>query len=67
MIRTQQKKKRLRRSGKKTQKNYTRKVLMTQIAMMGWSLTYSQTFWSVKSSEPQEALLTIKLVEVMEF
>ena len=28
-------------------------------------LIQRQTFWSVKSSEPQEALLTIKLVEVM--
>ena len=30
---------RLRRGGKNTQKNYTRKVLMTQITMMVWSLT----------------------------
>ena len=52
MIRTQQKKKRLRRGGKKTQKNYTRKVLMTQMTTMMWSLTYSQTFWSMKSSGP---------------
>ena len=47
-----QKPKRLRRGGKNTQKNYTKKVLMTQITMMVWSLTYSQTSWSVKSSGP---------------
>ena len=47
--------------------DYKRKVLMTQIAMMVWSLTYSWTSWSVKSSGPQEALLWTKLVEVMEF
>ena len=40
---------------------------MTQITMRLWSLIQRQTFWSVKSSEPQEALLTIKLVEVMKF
>ena len=31
--------KRLRRGGKNTQKNYTRKVLMTRITMMMWSFT----------------------------
>ena len=31
--------KRLRRGGKNTQKNNTRKVLMTWITMMAWSLT----------------------------
>ena len=30
--------------------NCTQKLLMTQITMMVWSLTQSQTFWSVKSS-----------------
>ena len=30
---------RLRRGGKNTQKNYTRKFLMTQITTMMWSLT----------------------------
>ena len=30
--------KRLRRGGKNTEKNYTKKVLMTQINMIGWSL-----------------------------
>ena len=49
-------KKRLRRGGKNTQ-NYTKKVLMTQISTMVWSLTYSQTSDSVKSSGPYEALL----------
>ena len=32
-----------------TQKNYTKKILMTQISMMVWSLTYIQTSWNVKS------------------
>ena len=40
---------------------------MTQITMMVWSLIQSQTFWSVNSSGPSKALLSIKLVEVMEF
>ena len=35
--------------------------------MMVWSVTQSQTFWSVKSSGPLEALLLIKLVDAMEF
>ena len=39
-----------RRGGKKTQKNYTKKILMTQIIMMVWSLTMSQTSWNAKSS-----------------
>ena len=29
-----------------------KKVLMIQITMMVWSLNYSQTSWSVKSSGP---------------
>ena len=29
----------LRRGGKNTQKNYTKKIFMTQITMMMWSLT----------------------------
>ena len=44
-----------------------KKVLMNQITMMVWSLTQSQTFWSVKSNGPQEVLLLINLVDVMEF
>ena len=42
----------VKRGGKNTQKNYTKKILMTQITMMVWSLTESQTSWSVKSSGP---------------
>ena len=52
---------------KRHRRTVQEKILMTQIIMMVWSLTQSQTFWSVKSSGPQEALLSIKLVEVMEF
>ena len=29
-----------------------KKVLMNQITMMVWSLTQSQTFWSVKTNGP---------------
>ena len=47
--------------------NCTKKLLMTQITTMVWSLTQSQTSWSMKSSGPEEALLPIKLVEVMGF
>ena len=45
----------LRRGGKNTQKNYTKKIFMTQITTMTWSLAQSQTSWNVKSSGPQEA------------
>ena len=38
--------------GKNTQKNCTKKIFMTQITTMVWSLTYSQTSWNVKSSGP---------------
>ena len=41
-----------KRLQKDTQKNYTEKILLTQITMMVWSLTYSQTSWSMKSSRP---------------
>ena len=34
-----QKQKILRRGGKNTQKNYTKKIFMTQITTMVWSLT----------------------------
>jgi len=34
----------LKRSGEKTQISDTQKVLMTQITMMSWSLTYSRIF-----------------------
>ena len=40
----------IRGGGENTQKKGTKKVLMTQISMMVWSLTYSQVYWSVKSS-----------------
>ena len=56
--------KRSRRDGKNAQ-NCTKKVLMKQITMMVWSVTQSQTFWSVKSSGPWEALLPVKLVDAM--
>ena len=42
------KQKRLKSGGKNTQKNYSRKVFMTQITIMVWSHTYSCTSWSVK-------------------
>ena len=42
----------LRRGGKNTQKNSTKKIFMTKIIMMVWSLTYSQISWNVKSSGP---------------
>ena len=44
---TKQKMKRLRIG-----RNYTKKVLMTWVTTMVWSLTFSQTSWSVKSSGP---------------
>ena len=49
--------KRLRQGDKNTQKNNIKEFLMTQITIMVWSLTQSQTFWSVKLSGPQEVLL----------
>ena len=42
--------KRSGRDGKNTKKNCTKKISMTWITRMVWSLTQSQTFWSVKSS-----------------
>ena len=42
----------IKKSGKKTQKNCTKKIFMTQITMMMRSLTQSQTSWNVKSSGP---------------
>ena len=55
------------RNGKMTQKIYTKKILMNQVTAVMWSVTQSQTFWSVKSSRPEEALLSTKLVDAMEF
>ena len=40
---------------KKRWREYTelyKKILMNQITIMVWSVTQSQTFWSVKSSGP---------------
>ena len=48
----------IRKRCKNTQKNCTKKIFLTQIIMIVWSLTYSQTSWNVKS-------LWTKLVEVM--
>ena len=61
--------KRLRRGGKNTQKNYTKKIFMTQIITMVLSLplTWSQTSWNAKSCGPQEASLPTKLVEMVKF
>ena len=42
----------IKKSGKNTQKNCTKKIFMTQRITMVWSLTYSQTSWNVKSSGP---------------
>ena len=33
----------IRRGGKYTQKNYAKKIFMTHITMMVWSLIYNQT------------------------
>ena len=55
---------------KKWWQEYTelyKKILMTQITTMVWSLTKSQKTWSVKSRGPYEALLQTKLVEVRNF
>ena len=46
------KQKRLRSSGKNTQKNYTKKVPMTRRVMIVWLLTWSWTSWNVKSGGP---------------
>ena len=45
-------------------KELYKKILMTQMTSMVWSLTLSQTSWSVKSSGPYEVSLWTKLVEV---
>ena len=44
--------KRSRRDGKNTWKNCTKNIVMNWIATMVCLVTQSQTFWSVKSSEP---------------
>ena len=45
-------KQKILRGGKNTQKYSTKKILMTWITTMEWSLTKSQTSWSAKSSGP---------------
>ena len=52
---------------KKRCQEYTEELYKKFLMMMVWSLTYSQTFWSVKSNGPYEASLQTKLVEMMEF
>ena len=44
--------KRSRRDGKKTQKNCPKKNAKSWITMIMWSVTQSQTFWSVRSTGP---------------
>ena len=51
---------------KNTEKNYTKKIFMTQITTMVWSLTKRQTYCNAKSSGTREASPQTKLVEVME-
>ena len=38
----------IKKSGKSTQMNYTKKIVMTQITMTVCSLIQSQTSWNVK-------------------
>ena len=42
----------IKKSGENTKKSYTKKIYMTQIITMVWSLTKSQTLWIAKSNEP---------------
>ena len=56
-----------RKDGKNTQKNCSKKIQMNQMTKMVWSATQSKPFRKVKSSGPWEALLSIKLVDVMGF
>ena len=60
IVRNYRKQKKLRRDGKDTQKNSSKKILMTQITTMVWLLTQSQTSWSVKLSGPYETSLQTK-------
>ena len=52
MVWTQQKQKKLRRGGKNTQKNYTKKDLHDPDNHDGVITHLSQTSWNVKSSGP---------------
>ena len=56
-----------RRDGKNTWKNCIKKISMNCITVMEWLVIQGQTFWRVKSNGPEEALLLIKLVDVMKF
>ena len=47
--------KRSRRDGRTTWKNNAKKILTNQITTIVGSVTWSQTFWSVRSSSPWEA------------
>ena len=44
--------KRSRRDGKKTRKNWIKKIVMNWITPMVWLVTQSQIFWSEKSRGP---------------
>ena len=59
MVEPQQMLKGSRGDNENTLKNCTKKILMNWIATAEWSFTHRKTFWSVKSSGPQEALLLI--------
>ena len=42
----------IKKIGKNTWKNYTKKIFMYQVTTRVWSVTQSQTFWRAKSSGP---------------
>jgi len=54
------KQKRLRRGGRDTQTNYTKKIFTTQITTMVSSLTESQTSWKAKSRGALGSITTNK-------
>ena len=57
----------IKKRWKEDMKELYKKILMNQITTMVWLVTQSQTFWSVKSSGPYEALLSIELVDATKF
>ena len=57
----------IKKSGKNTQKSYTKMIFMTQITTVVCSLTKSKTSWNEKVLGPWEASLWTTLVKVMEF
>ena len=57
------KKQKILRGGRNTQKNCTKKIFMTKIITMVWSLTYTKTSWNVKSSGPCTAAVATKLLQ----